>query len=103
MELLDQIKDKARKLQNRIVLPEGNEIRTLKAAEIALKDNLAAIILLGNPDEIKSITQKEGIDITDALIVNPLDNSRRPYYAELMCEIRKSKGLTIDEDRKSVV
>jgi len=97
MELLDQIKDKARKLQNRIVLPEGNEIRTLKAAEIALKDNLAAIILLGNPDEIKSITQKEGIDITGAMIVNPLNNSRRPYYAELMTEIRKSKGLTIDE------
>ena len=100
MELLDQIKDKARKLHNRIVLPEGNEIRTLKAAEIALKENLAEIILLGNSVEIKSITQREGIDITGAMIVNPLDNSRRSYYAELMTEIRKSKGLTIEEALK---
>ena len=100
MELLDQIKDKARKLQNRIVLPEGNEIRTLKAAEIVLKENLAEIILLGNPVEIMSVTQREGIDITGAVIVNPLDDSRRPYYAELMIEIRKSKGLTIDQALK---
>ncbi len=97
MELLDQIKDKSRQLQKRIVLAEGTEIRTLKAAEIVLKEKLAQIILLGNPDEIEVLTQKEGIDISGAVIIDPLTNTKRQQYAELMVEIRKSKGLTLNE------
>jgi phosphate acetyltransferase len=100
MELLDQIKEKARKLQNRIVLPEGTEIRTLKAAEIVLKNQLAKIILLGNPDTIKKITEKEGIDISGAEIIDPSVSSKRPHYAEIMVELRKKKGLTTDEALK---
>ena len=97
MELLDKIYEKARHLQNRIVLPEGTELRTLKATEIVLKDKLAKIILLGNPETIKDIANKEGIDISGAEIINPLDNSKRSQYADMMVEIRKEKGLTKDE------
>ena len=100
MDLLTQIKDKAHKLQNRIVLPEGTEIRTLKAAEIVLNEKLAKIILLGNPDKIKHITEKEGINISGAVIINPLESSKRLFYAEMMVEIRKNKGLTIGEALK---
>jgi len=98
--LLKQIKDKAHKLQNRIVLPEGTELRTLKAAEIVLREKLAKIILLGNPDKIKDITEKEGINISGAEIINPLESSKRLLYAEMMVEIRKNKGLTIEEALK---
>lgn len=102
MELLDQIKKKAQKLQNRIVLAEGTELRTLKAAEIALKEKLARIILLGNPQKIEEIVKTEGIDISGAEIIDPMTNSKRQQYAEMMVEIRKSKGLTIDEALKSL-
>lgn len=98
--LLKQIKEKAHKLQNRIVLPEGTELRTLKAAEIVLREKLAKIILLGNPDKIKDITEKEGINISGAEIINPLESSKRLLYAEMMVEIRKNKGLTIEEALK---
>lgn len=97
MKLLDQIKNKARKLQNKIVLPEGTEIRTLKATEIVLKEKLAQVILLGNPQKIKEITDKEAIDISGAEIIDPLESSKRSHYAEMMVEIRKGKGLTLEE------
>ncbi len=100
MELIDQIKDKARELQMRIVLPEGTEIRTLRASEIVLKEGLAELILLGNPLIIKDITDKEGIDITGAEIIDPLSSPKRDYYADLMVEIRKDKGLTKEEALK---
>jgi phosphate acetyltransferase len=52
MKLLDQIIENARKNNKRIVLPEGSEPRTLKAAEIILKEKIAQLILLGNPKDI---------------------------------------------------
>jgi len=102
MELLNQIKERACKLQNRIVLAEGTELRTLKATEIVLKEKLARIILLGNPQKIDELIKKEGIDISGAEIIDPLTNNKRQQYAEMMVEIRKSKGLTIDEALKSL-
>ena len=102
MELLDQIKEKARKLQNRIVMAEGTELRTLKAAEIIIKEKLAKITLLGNPGEIAELTKVEGINITGAEIIDPLTDAKRQHYAEMMVEIRKSKGLTIEEALKSL-
>ncbi len=100
MELIDRIKNNARELNKRIVLPEGSEIRTLKAAEIVLKDKLAELILLGNPLRIKEITEKEGIDINGAAVVDPSSSPKREHYAEMMAEIRKDKGLTVEEALK---
>ena len=97
MELLDQIKVKARQLQHRIVLAEGTEIRTLKAAEIIINEKLARVILLGNPDKIEEITFKEGINVSGADIVDPATDEKRQQYAGMMVEIRKSKGLTMEE------
>jgi phosphate acetyltransferase len=100
MELLSQIKENAVRLQNRIVLPEGTEIRTLKAAAIVLEEKIAQIILLGNPDAINKIAELEELDITGAEIINPATSSKRAQYAAMMAEIRKNKGLTIDEALK---
>ena len=102
MELLEQIREKARKLQKRIVLAEGSEIRTLKATEILLRENLAKIILLGDPQIINDISKRENISISGAEIINPRTDSKREYYANLMVEIRKSKGLTLDEALESL-
>ena len=97
MNLLEQIKGNAVKLQNHIVLPEGNEIRTLKATAQILTEKIAQITLLGNRFEIEAIALREKISITDARIVDPLTDNNRQKYANMMVELRKNKGLTIDK------
>lgn len=97
MEILKRVYQNAQKYQKRIVLPEGTEPRTLRATEIIIKQNLAQIILLGNPDEIYQTANDIGANLEGVTIVNPKDDSRRAKYAELMVEIRKEKGLTFED------
>lgn len=97
MKLLEQIKSNALRLNKRIVLPEGTEPRTLQATSIILREKIAQIILLGDEEEIAEQAKKLSINIDGALIVNPKTDPRRETYANLMVEIRKSKGLTKDE------
>jgi phosphate acetyltransferase len=95
MELLEQIKLNARKHNKRIVLPEGTEERTLKAADVAIAENLAGITLLGDPSEIRSLADSLGLkNIERATIINPADHPMKGKYIDLMLELRKSKGLT---------
>jgi phosphate acetyltransferase len=93
MELLKRVIQNAQKYQKRIVLAEGAEPRTLRATEIILKQNLAKIILLGNPDEIKKGAQECGVSIEGATICDPRTDPRRDLYADIMVEIRKAKVL----------
>lgn len=98
MELIEKIKESARKNKMRIVLPEGLEPRTLEAADIAISENLASIILLGNPEAIKAEALARGYkSISSARIVDPLNNPDKDRYVNMMVEIRKSKGLTKEE------
>jgi phosphate acetyltransferase len=98
MELLDSIKQNARKHNKRIVLPEGYEERNIRAADIAVAEGLAQIILLGDPDEIQAHAAKLGLKNLDkATIVNPKSHSKKEQYADLMVELRKSKGMTKEE------
>ena len=94
MEILKRIYQNAQKYQKRIVLPEGTEPRTLRAAEIVLNQKLAQIILLGNPEDIYKAAEEIGVTIEGATIVDPKTDPRREAYAGLMVQIRKSKGLT---------
>jgi phosphate acetyltransferase len=97
MDLLKKIKENAIRLQNHIVLPEGSELRTLKATEQILKEKIARITLLGNPAVIEAITLKEGISITGARIVDPATDSSRDKYAALMVQLRQNKGVTMEK------
>jgi phosphate acetyltransferase len=98
MELLDRIKLNAKKHNMRIVLPEGYEERTIKAADIAIQEELAQIILIGDPEEIKTHAEKLGLkNISKALIVNPKSHEKKDQYIDLMVELRKSKGMTREE------
>lgn len=96
MELLEKIRENAVKLQNHIVLPEGSEIRTIRATAQILHEKIAQITLLGNRETILAAAAKEGLNISDARIVDPLTDNNRQKYAEMMVEIRKNKGLTLD-------
>jgi len=97
MELLNQIKEQARKLNRTIVLPEGEEIRTLKATDIILKEGIAKIVLLGDPGKIAHEAEKCGAKIEGAEVINPKTSGKRDTYAEMMVEIRRKKGLTKEE------
>ncbi|MFZ4724743.1 MAG: phosphate acetyltransferase [Paludibacter sp.] len=98
MDLLEKIMARAKANLQRIVLPEGTEIRTLKAADIILKEKAAQLILIGNELEIKKMAAENNlIHISEATIVDPETNSKMAEYANLLFEIRKSKGLTMEE------
>ena len=98
MELLDRIKQNARKHNMRIVLPEGYEERTIKAADIAIHEELAQIILLGDPVEINAHAAKLGLkNLSKATIVNPKSHEKKDHYIDMMVELRKSKGMTREE------
>lgn len=90
--------ERARTNPQRIVLPEGTEIRTLKAADIILKNKIANLILIGDENEIKSLAAANELDnIVEAEIIDPEKDIRIDKYSELLYEIRKSKGMTIEE------
>lgn len=101
MNLLDQIFERAKNNLQRIVLPEGTEIRTLKAADIILKEKTAKLILIGNETEIEKLAAENNLThLHEATIVNPEKDANMETYANLLFEIRKNKGMTIEEARK---
>ena len=103
MDLLQQIVARAKANKQRIVLPEANEERTLRAADRVLADEMADIILIGDPDDIRRDAEKWRLtSIEKATIIDPLNNPKSEEYAELLCELRKSKGMTIEQARELV-
>ena len=102
--LINEIVERAKADRQRIVLPEGTEERTLKAANQILTDGVADLILLGNPDEINVCATEWGLgNLSKATIIDPENHPKKEEYAQLLCELRKKKGMTIEEARKLVV
>lgn len=98
MSLLEQIHAKAKAANKHIVLAEGTEERTLKAADIVLREGIARLTLLGNEAEIRQMATNYGLSHIDrATIIDPLHNPQHEYYAQMLCEIRKKKGMQMDE------
>ena len=89
------MKDRARECKKTIVLAEGEDIRTLQAAEMILKDGFADIVILG--DEAKISELSIGLDISGAKVIDPKTTSNKTEYANKLYEMRKAKGLTPEE------
>ncbi|MBO4827107.1 MAG: phosphate acetyltransferase [Prevotella sp.] len=103
MDLLNQIVARAKANKQRIVLPEATEERTLKAADKVLADDIANIVLIGNPDEINRLAAEWGLEnIGKATIIDPENCEKSEEYAQLLCELRKKKGMTIEQARELV-
>ena len=103
MNLLEKIVERAKSNKQRIVLPEATEERTLRAADKVLADGLAELILIGNPNEIASLaSQWELGNIDKATIIDPENNPKSEEYASLLAELRKKKGMTIEQARELV-
>lgn len=101
MDLLKQIIERAKSNKQRIVLPEGTEERTIKAADRIIADGLANIILIGNPSEIKGLAAKFDLkNIDKASILDPENYDKKEAYTNLLVELRKSKGMTVEQASK---
>jgi len=101
MGLFDKLITKAKKNRQRIVLPEGTEPRTLTAAYRIISEGIADVILIGDPAEITDAARELSLtNISRARIVNPADSAVIDKYAPLFYELRKSKGITMDDARK---
>ena len=95
MDLMQGIIARAKANKQRIVLPEGTEERTLRAADRLIADGVADIILIGNPDEIHKLAADFGLDhISGATIINPKEHAKKEDYINLLVQIRQKKGMT---------
>ncbi len=103
MDVLKNLCAQAMSNKQRIVLPEATEERTLRAADRVLADGLANIILIGNPSEIMKSASEWGLTHIDkATIIDPENNEHSADYAQALYELRKTKGLTIEQAQELV-
>lgn len=99
-EFIENLKKRAKENIKTIVLAEGEELRTIQCAAIVKKEGYAKNILLGNPEKIKAIAAAENLDIDGIEIINPECGNEE--YAQLFAELRKKKGVTIEQARETV-
>lgn len=103
MDLVQKIIERAKSNKQRIVLPEATEERTLRAADRVLADDVADLILIGNPEEVHKLAKEWGLtNIDKATLIDPENNPKAEEYATLLAELRKKKGMTIEKARELV-
>ena len=107
MEILQQMLKRAQANPQRIVLPEGDEPRTLEAANLLLKDKVAKLILIGDPAVIRQMAQEKNYEYilseeSELTILDPLTDPKMPEYANLLFELRKAKGMTLEQATEKV-
>lgn len=100
MSLFDKLTEKAKAHPQRIVFPEGTEPRTLTAADRILAESIAEVTLIGDPTDIYAMAKELNLNnISRATIVNPADEKVIDKYAPLFFELRKKKGITMEQAR----
>jgi len=95
--------ERARSNRKKIVLPESNDERILRATEILLRRDVADIILLGIKEEVLHKSATLGLDISKATIIDPMNSSLMEEYVNAFYEMRKAKGLSLDVARDSMM
>lgn len=100
--LIEKIKAKASSDIKRIVLPEGDEKRTVQAAAILKKEGIADPVLIGNPSSVNETAAVVGADITGIEIIDPASSDKASFYADTLYELRKAKGVTPEDAVKLV-
>lgn len=95
MDLMQDIIARAKANKQRIVLPEGTEERTLRAADRLLADGVANVILIGNPAEINRLAAGFGLNhMGGATLIDPKNHEKKAAYADLLFQLRQKKGMT---------
>ncbi|MED9996534.1 MAG: phosphate acetyltransferase [Paludibacteraceae bacterium] len=103
MDILDKLFARAKANKKRIILPESFEERTMRAADIVLRDGLAEIVLLGNKEALLAQAKEMGLENIDkAIIFDEATAPNRQDYVNLLYELRKNKGMTLEEANQKV-
>lgn len=102
MSFIEEIKQRAKKEIKTIVLPEAEDIRILKATEQVLKEQYANIVLVGKQEEIEKKAKENNLSIQEAKIVDPTNSENYEEYVNLLYELRKHKGMTIEKAKELV-
>lgn len=100
MTFIENIKEKAKKDIKTIILPEAEDIRVLKATEQIIKEGFAKVILIGDTTQIKEDANKNNLNISDIEIINPKTSDKFEEYANSLYELRKAKGMTLEQAKK---
>ena len=100
MSFIDDIKNRAKQNIKTIILTESEDVRVLEAASKVTKEGFAKIILIGNPDEANSLASSHNIDISGIEIIDPETSEKYDEYVNSFYELRKAKGITIDDAKK---
>ncbi|MBR3002660.1 MAG: phosphate acetyltransferase [Clostridia bacterium] len=103
MNFIDNIKERAKKDIKTIVLPEAEDARVLEAAATILKEKFANVILVGEEEKVLEKAKENNLDINGIKIVNPAKSEKYDQYVNLLFELRKNKGMTIEEAKKLVL
>jgi phosphate acetyltransferase len=97
-----QLLDRARSDRRRIVLPEGDDDRILKAAGRLLQRSVAELTILGDEPEVRARAAELGVDLSDAVVLNPKTSELCDQFAEQYAELRKRKGVTFEQAREII-
>lgn len=99
---IEQMRQKAKAVNALVAFPDAEDVRTLKASEYLLKENIARPVLVGNPVKIMSVAAENNVDLKGIEIFNPADSNLHDEFANILFERRKAKGMTIDEAHETV-
>ena len=102
MSFIEEIKERARNDIKTILLPEAEELRTLEATRMVLDEKFAKVILIGNKEKVLKKATENNIDISDVEIIDPVNSPKYNEYVELLYDLRKHKGMTIEKAKELV-
>lgn len=103
MSFIDEIKNRAKQEIKTIVLPEATDIRILKAAQIVEKERYAKVILIGDEEEVSKKIKENNIELKETKIIDPLKSEKTEDYAKQLYELRKAKGMTLEQAQKIIL
>lgn len=102
MSFISEVREKAKSLNNRIVLPESSDERVLKATEEIVKEKLSVPVLIGNAEKLTKQAQELGVSLEGAEIIDPVNFSKLDEYVAKLVELRAKKGMT-EEQAKEIL
>ncbi len=103
MSFIDEIKQRAKQSIKTIVLPEAEDIRILEATKKIKNEGFANVVLVGNKENITKKAIENNIDLENVKIVDPANSEKYIEYVNLLVELRKNKGMTVEEAKKLVL